>query len=197
VEVPVRVGRHIRIVCDYDHGDPLLAIESLEDRQNLDAGSRVSARSARREDDLGIVHQRSAMATRCCWPRKLARLVILASRRPLREAPGSPARASRGRYIGIHQRQFDVLRRTGPARRLNCWNTTRFSCSVSPQLVAIQLSTLTPSVCNSGCRLVEATENVHEGGLAGSGRPHDGNEISARDPERDSLQYVHRHLPRL
>ena len=85
------------------------------------------------------------------------------------------------------------------ARRLNCWNTNpiflfRISASwsrfSSPDADSVQF--VTP-----GCRLVEATENVHEGGFAGSGRPHDGNEIAALDLERDALQHVHRHLPSL
>ena len=39
VDVPVGVARDIRIVRHHDHGDPLVAVQPLEDRHDLDAGS--------------------------------------------------------------------------------------------------------------------------------------------------------------
>jgi len=47
-------------------------------------------------------------------------------------------------------------------------------------------------VIRAACRPIEAAENVHQGRLAGAGRPDDGDEFAALNRERDAAQGVHR-----
>jgi hypothetical protein len=102
-----------------------------------------------------------------------------------------------GGRIGVHQRQFDILRGAGSRQQVELLEyEPDLLVPDLRQLVAIQLSDAdSVQLVSPGGGLVEAPENVHERGFAGSGWPHDGNEIPALDLERDALQHVHRHLP--
>ena len=85
------------------------------------------------------------------------------------------------------------------ASRLNCWKTNPiflFRISASWSLLERADADAVQRVA-PGRRRVEAPEDVHQRGFAGSGRPHDRDELPALDLERDALQDVHRHFSQL
>src|ERR1022692_236375 len=110
-----------------------------------------------------------------------------------RHGPLAPLAGGR---IGIHQRQFDILRRAGPRQQVELLEyEPDLLVPDLRQFVAIELCDAdSVQLVTPRRRLVEAPENVHQGGFAGSGWPHDGDEIPALDLEGDAFQHVYGHL---
>src|ERR1035437_3760714 len=126
---------------------------------------------------LGVFTSDRAMATRCCCPPES--WLGWCSSRPASPTASSAfmARSWRARGGGVGEAESD------------------FFVADPRLLVAIQIPDADAvQRVNPGGGLVEAPQDVHERGFAGSGWPHDGNEIPPFDFKRDALQYVHGHL---
>ncbi len=103
-------------------------------------------------------------------------------------APLGPA------HPGIEQRQGDVVERAHPLEQVEALeHETDGTVADGGQLVAGQGGDIAPGQhIAAAAGHVEAAQDVHEGGLARTGRPHDGDELARLDGKVDAVQ--HRHL---
>ncbi len=129
-----------------------------------------------------------AMATRCCWPPESSAGVWCSQ-------PSSPTRASAGLgggmaggrlFAAIEQRQFDILQRRGARQQVEALkDEAQVVAAQQGALVAVEAFDMDAAKqVVAGSRRVEAAEDVHRGGFAGTARPHDGDEF-ALDESRD------------
>ena len=123
------------------------------------------------------------MATRCCWPPESWMGSGRAGRPgpPLQRLPAPARIRSAAVHAGVEQRQLHVLQRRWCAEsRLNPWKTKpilRLRMSASSSLLRPETSM--PSSKYWPLRgLVQAAEDVHQGGLAGARGAHDGDELA-------------------
>ena len=144
---------------------------------------------------LGVLTSARAMATRCCWPPDSSLGGGGRGRpgRPLRARP-SPARwrspAGTPAYsIG----SITLPRRPSAGSRLKPWKMKpilRLRRSASALRLSVGDLDAVQHV-RAGGGAVQAADQVHEGGLAGAGRPHHHHELARPDLERDAAQGRH------
>jgi hypothetical protein len=104
--------------------------------------------------------------------------------------PARFAAALRRRNAGINQGQFDIAQRIGARQQIESLkNKTDFAVADFGQLIVVHLADLAAvEFVSAGGRRVQAAEQVHQGGFAGAGRPHDGDVFAALDFQRDAAQ---------
>ena len=150
MEVPVGIARDVRIVRHHDHGDPLVAVQPLEDGHDLEADPRVQrAGWLVRQDDARVVHQRPRDGHALLLAAgELARLVFFASGQSHREQRlRAPARGARAADVSVYSSgssTFSVA--LVRASRLNCWKTNPiFLFRISASSSLSSAPTLMPS----------------------------------------------------
>src|SRR5690606_8737578 len=123
--------------------------------------------------------------------RQLGRRVVFPTLEPngIERARGS-GMALGSRRTAIEQRQLHVLLRRGTRQQVEALeHEAEVVAAQLRALVAVErLDMRTHEQVLAGAGPVEATDQVHCGGFSRTARPHDGNEIAARDVEVDPLQ---------
>ena len=135
-----------------------------------------------------------ATATRCCWPPESSEGRW---REPVAEVDLGDQRVDPlavGLAAGERERQQDVL--LGGQHRHEVEGLEDEAELVAPQareVAVVEVGELGP-VDDDGARrrVVEPRQQVHQRGLAGAGRTHDGRELAGRERQRDPVQGVDR-----
>ena len=135
------------------------------------------------------------MATRWRWPPESSLgLCIMRVSMPT-DASASLARCDAlfGRDAGVDQRQLDVVQRGGAGQQVEgLEDESDFFVADARQFVVVQFAdqlAVQPVVALAG--RIQAADQVHQRGLAGAGRSHDGDVFVALDAQVDSAQRVH------
>src|ERR1039457_4884232 len=138
-----------------------------------------------------------AIATRCCFPPDI--WLGWWSRRSPSPPRGraAPARLSLARpQPRIEQRQLHVLHGGRSRKQVEVLeDEAEGLVTLSRERIAIERRDLLP--CEeivTPARAVEAPDDVHERRLPRAGGPHDGDELTLRDLERNALERVHVHV---
>src|SRR5438105_1976035 len=143
----------------------------------------------------GSLTSARAMATRCCWPPD-SWLGWWCSRsaRPTAPSRARPRATLARRDSAVEERQLDVLERARPGEQVeHLEHEADLRVAHVGQLVAREArDVLAVEPVAAGRRAIEAAEQVHEGGLAGARRAHDGHEFAGLDRHGDAAQRVHR-----
>ncbi len=178
----VGVGRGLRIVGDHHDRLAHLPHRGAHEGEDLATGPRVEvARRLIREDDLRPTGQRPGDGNALLLPSRELRRSMLD---PASETDGvdhqiQPALV--GLAAGEHQRQGDVLQ-----RRQRRHQVERLEDEADPvaaqmgQLLVVERAQVDVADEDVTARQrVEPGDGVHQGGLAGSGRPHDRRELAS------------------
>ena len=141
---------------------------------------------------VGLAISARAIATRCCWPPdSSAGLWPRRSVRPTRSMQRVDLGTGR-LHPGDRERQRDVLlrrQRRQQVERLE-HEPDVLAAQARERAVGHRGDLLAADPDRPGRRPVEPGEQVHERGLAGAGRAHDGRELAGGDVERDAAQGV-------
>jgi hypothetical protein len=189
-----RVGRHVGLVRDHQHGDAVLLVQAAQQFHDLlaalgveVAGGLVGEQNGRLADDgAGDGHALLLPAG------QFRRGVLLPAAEAHRlQCAGSAAVVPHQRRLAaVEQRQFDVLLRRGARQQIEALED-------EPQVAAAQPCPLVARQCFDMCAMeqvlpaagrVQAAEDVHRGRLARAARAHDGHEFAGADVEIDALQ---------
>ena len=133
-----------------------------------------------------------AMATRCCWPPESS--FGAWSARSARPTLSSASRARRRRSVRRHpavkQRQLDILQRRGAGKKIEALEDEADEVAAEQRtLIAVELADVdSVEAVGPAGRRIEAAEDVHRRRLAGTARPHDGDELAAVDREVDAAK---------
>ncbi len=95
-------------------------------------------------------------------------------------------------HAGVDQRQFDVAQGVGAGQQVEgLKDETDFAIADFGQLVVIQFADVgAVQFVSARSAGVQAAEQVHQGGFAGTGRPHDGHVFAALDLQGNIAQGV-------
>ena len=100
-----------------------------------------------------------------------------------------------GAEAGIDQRQLDVLQGAVALQKVEALEDEAEPAiaELSEPFARQTGNILTVELVSAAGRMIETAENVHQGRLARSARPANGDEFSGQDPERYAAQCVHFH----
>src|SRR5574337_354790 len=193
------VGGNVRLMRHQNDGDPRLPVQPLENRHNLGAGLRIEvAGRLIGQDGLRFVDQgprnRHALLLAS---RKLARMVFFpvleANRLQRLERLGS---AVAGCSPIIQEGEFHVCDGAGPGQKVEgLKDESDFLIADVGELIPVELAhadAVKPVA--AGGRLVQASQDIHQGGLAGPGGAHDRHKLPSFNAERDPPQRLDGHV---
>jgi hypothetical protein len=111
----------------------------------------------------------------------------------LGERLGSEIPTFLGAYAGIHQRQLHIVQAGGPGQQVEGLKDETDLLVPDPgQLIVFQFGDpVSVEPVLTGCRAVQAADEIHQGRLAGARWPHNRNELVFPDGEIDASQGSH------
>ncbi len=189
------VGRDVRLVGHQDDGLPVLE-ELLEEREDLFARGAVEVTGRLvGEEDAGRVHQRAG--DRDALPLAAGELV-----RPVLHAVGEADASERVRGLypsilcpetRVDQRQLDIIERRGAGQQVEgLKDEADLLVSDAGELVVVEVGhPMAVEPVLPGGRAVEAADQIHQGGLARSRRPHHRDELVFPNGQIDTAERVH------
>jgi hypothetical protein len=187
--------REHALVRDEHHGHAALAIECPQCREDVGGRCRVEiAGRLVRQHDGRIVHQRTRNGhTLLLAAGELVGLILRAvAEAQQAEHVLGPLRIA-GNVRRIEQRQFDVLHRGRARQQIEALkHETDAAAANLRQGRLIQLGDVDPfkQVIARG-RHIQATQDVHQGGLARTRGAHDGHELAPPYRETHAAQRMH------
>ena len=185
---------HVRLVGD-QHDRVAPAVQSFEDRHDLDAGLRVEvARGLVGQHEGGIVHQRAGDRHPLALPpgelvRPVAHPIVELDQA---ERSGRPLVADRRRDARVDQGQFDVVQRGRPRQQVErLEDEPDLLVPDAREIVVVHpADVLAVQQVLAARRRIETADEVHQRRLARPGGSHDGDELAALDVDRHAAQRV-------
>src|SRR5215469_2983605 len=185
--------RGLGIMGDHDDGLAVLAVEHLQESEDLVRGLAIEVPGRLiAHQQLRIGHQRARDRDALLLAAgELFRLVLGAIGEPHDlERDGDVLAALRGRELGEQQRQLDVA--FGGEHRHEVVELEDEADVVGAPVRERSARELVDAAIADGDlpggRLIEAADEIEECRLAGPGRSHQRDEVGARDIERESVQ---------
>ena len=202
VDRAIGVGGHFGVVR-YDDDRDALGVQPLEHPQDLvarlriEVAGRLVGQQERGTIDEGPCNRHPLLLA----AGHLRRLVVQPGGQPhlleqrLGQPPGLATRVGARRPpLGVVQRHQDIVQgRRSPQEVETLEDKTQFVRPYQGPFVrrkAAHLPAVEPEL--AGSRAVEAAQDVHQRGLAGTGSPHEGHHFAAGNAQRNSFQ--HRHI---
>src|SRR5512141_2538024 len=191
---PFRVGRDVGLMRDENDRLPL-AVQVLEHGHDLLGRPRVEVpRGLVGEHQFRVVDESSRDRNPLLLPaRELARQVFLASGEPddLEAVPRLLLATLLAVAVArVDERQLDVLERGSPREEIErLEDETDLAVPDLRAFVAVEARDVHPvQEVGSGRRTVEAPDDVHEGGLAGTGGAHHRDELARRNDQGNAVE---------
>jgi len=187
--------RHVALVGHQHDGDAL-AVQRLQQRHDLDAGTRIEGAGwFVGQHQFGVVGQRPGDGDALLLPaRKLGWLVVETFRQTdLTQTFQCLVSPRPGWHAAIQQGQCHVIKGAGAGQQIEMLeDKADLAIAHSRQFVAREpgyLLVAQPVV--AGCGAVEAAEQVHESGLARSRGTHYRDELPGGNLDRNAAQGMH------
>src|SRR5512145_2572368 len=190
------------LVSDEHDGKAVLAVETLEQLHDLDARPAVEvARGLVGENDLGVVDERAGDGHPLLLAsRELARRVVGAGTEAdlIEQSRGLAMPLDRGEIVrAVEQGQLDILDGGGAGKEIEALEDE--ADLVVPQhraLVPVEArDVLATEEVSAGGGAIEQAEDVHQGRLARSRSPDDGDEGPLVDGQAHAAQSVDGDVP--
>src|SRR5450830_135454 len=188
-----RIGGHVGLVGDHQHGDAMVAVQRQQQAHDLVAALGVEVAGGlvgqhhRRLGGDGARNRHALLLP----ARQFGRHVLL----PPGQAHGfeglAGGLAALSRAVApVQQGQLHVLLRRGARQQVEALEHKAQVAPAQPRaLVAGERLDMRPTeqvLARAGG--VQAAQDVHGGGLARAAGPHDGHELTGLDAQRDALQ---------
>ena len=197
----VHIGGDLSVVRDHYDRQSALAVKAGDDFHDLDRNGRVQVSGGLvGEQDGGFVDQgaRDGHALLLA-ARQLIGVIALAAGQPHHRKQGLGALRPVGGPSGVKQRQLHIFQRRGAGEQVEALEDEPDSAAADcGQLLIIERSdvhALQQIAARGGP--VQAAQNVHQRGFAGSRSPHNGHELAALDIETGGAQCPDLNLSKL
>src|SRR5665213_692588 len=178
------VGGDVELVSHHDHGDTRI-IQRLEQPHDLNAGARIEVASRLiREQQVRAVHERAGDGDALLLATgELARSVV--EPRPqahlLERLAGATMAIAQGyRRLTVEERQFDILHGRGTCQQIEALEyEADLAIAQLGELLAVEACDIhIIQQVAAGRRPIQASQNVHHGGLARAARAHNRDEFA-------------------
>ena len=187
-----RMAAHIGVVR-HEHDGHALAVQLLEQAQDLGRGAAVEgAGGLVGEEQARAVHERAGDRDALLLAAGELHRPVMGAVREADAAERLQGALAAGPAVEarIDHRQFDIAEGVDARQQVELLeHEADLAVAQARQAVGVEaLDRRAGEPVVAAGRPIEAADQVHEGGLARAGRPHDGDEIARLDVERHAVE---------